>query len=118
MLNVDLGSIGAGAGGQQGASTKQSVAAILAQRCLQAALKNNTSAGHVWANLAAAYSMSRRMGLASQCLEQVLTVKCLSIHKHFSSALLSPSSTQSLSTRGPYMAWLSLGVKGLKTSSL
>lgn len=80
MLNVHLGSIGAGAGGQQGATTKQSGAAILAQRCLQGALRNNTSAGHVWANLAAAYSMSRRMGLASQCLEQVFTFHLPSYH--------------------------------------
>lgn len=118
MLNVGLGSIGAGAGGQQRASTKQSVAAILAQRCLQAALKNNTSAGHVWANLAAAYSMSRRMGLASQCLEQVLTVKCLFIDKHFSSALLSSSSTQSLSAQGTIHCMVKFRVKGLMTTGL
>lgn len=70
LLLCQYGSTFAGAGAGDGAYESQNVAAITAQQCLTAALKVDPKAGHLWANLAAAYTVLCDFCSARKCLEQ------------------------------------------------
>lgn len=72
LLLCKYGSVvaGSGARGGQGAYATQIAAASAAQQCFAAALKADPKGGHIWVNLASAYSLAGDHISASRCLEQ------------------------------------------------
>ncbi|KAL3535235.1 hypothetical protein ACH5RR_003696 [Cinchona calisaya] len=79
IKKIDLSISGAGANANDGgASVGQFEAANVAKKCLLAAVKADTTAAHLWSNLANAYFSMGDYRNVSKCLEKVL----LSLYAH------------------------------------
>ncbi|XP_050378166.1 probable UDP-N-acetylglucosamine--peptide N-acetylglucosaminyltransferase SPINDLY [Argentina anserina] len=81
LILCRYGSVVAGAGANAGGASADHVSAInVAKECLLASLNEDPKAGHIWANLANAYSMTGDHRSSSKCLEKAakLELNCMS----------------------------------------
>ncbi|KAI9128870.1 hypothetical protein K1719_000353 [Acacia pycnantha] len=66
----------AGTSASEGASADQVVAVNVAKECLLAAVKADPKSGHIWTNLANAFSLCGDHRSSSMCLEKVFMTHC------------------------------------------